>query len=159
MFCVEDINKGHLMRKIFLSIALLFTCSVSFVHAQFNWCPTCVVYANVDWATHDTIAGWGFECTSGGAVDRVDVWYRGDDGQFYPVPPPVGYTLLVNATYGVSIQRPDVHDAYAGACPNVTQDEGYQQYLATPIPAGPRDIWVVSWRGPLYTTQQFHLSQ
>src|SRR3990170_6765099 len=56
-----------------------------------NNCPKCGVVSYVDLPNDGAtateglyIAGWGFECESGAAADRVDVFYQGDDGVFVP---------------------------------------------------------------------------
>src|SRR5258708_26281246 len=60
-----------------------------------NWirgaCMLCGVDGSVDYAGPVSggvlVAGWGLECVSGQPVDRVDIWYQGDDGFFHGGPP------------------------------------------------------------------------
>lgn len=92
------------------------------------------------------LAGWGFECYTGAATDRVDVWYQGDDGNFVPVQTPGAATLYPG------LYRPDVRAAFAGACPNVTPWVGWHVYVHAPIPSGRRTLAINVWRGPYYQT-------
>ena len=111
-------------RRIALALVASWL-SIVALSAQIPWhpngCSTCRVYAWVD-APRDyvitvpgfgelsstlpivagawVIAGWGFECMSGRAIDRVDVAYSGDDGLFHPAP---WYLMRLD----VGVPRPD----------------------------------------------------
>lgn len=143
-----------------LIVALLvtFTCSTAAqIPGYPNGCAKCMVFGYVDAPADPAVvvavpvvsgewmvAGWGFECESGRAVDRVDVWYSDADGFFKPVP--WQRTRLVTG-----IARPDVVQAYQGYCQRVEGSTGYGLMIdAGAIPPGTRMIVINAWRGPYY---------
>lgn len=116
---------------------------------SFPGCPDCGVWSWVDYprdqrtvaASNFYVQGWGFECVSGRPIDRVDVYYQDYEGIYHPVKQPE-WALLHGA-----IGRPDVVAAFAGACPNVAANSGWQLRV-TGIPPGLRRVTIVVWRGP-----------
>lgn len=140
-------------------IVLLTTVASAQIPGYPNGCARCGVYGYVDTpAAPDTsiptvtgewvIAGWGFECESGDAVDRVDLWSSDDDGYFKPVP----YWLT---RLEPGIERPDVAAAFVSHCPRVSYRSGYGVYIqAGAVPAGTRVIIINAWRGPYYSQQR-----
>ena len=69
-----------------------------------NSCAKCGVISYVDVPSDGTavmqgalfLAGWGFECESGQAVDRVDVFYQADNGDSCP-PEALASTVTANS--------------------------------------------------------------
>lgn len=120
---------------------------------SFPGCKTCGVYSYVDLpapevtvsATNFVVAGWGFECFSGQAADRVDVFYQDYDGYWVPLLQPV--TAL---NYG-SVDRPDVQRAFKPFCPNVPGVTGWHMNVVN-APLGLRRFQFNVWRGPYYET-------
>lgn len=121
-----------------------------------NGCATCGVVAAIDVpalpigalpAVPSTflIAGWGFECESGAPVDRVDVFYSGDDGFFKAAP-----WWLLHLDF--IVPRPDVQAAFVVACPAVARETGWQLTVFDAVPRGVRVLRVNIWRGA-YMTQ------
>lgn len=122
-------------------------------------CPSCVVLGNIDWATHDMIAGWAFECTSGQVVNRVEAWYQTDDGGWVPAKVWRDRVSFVNEFTFVPIARPDVANIFIPWCPMVTANAGFHYYFAEPIPAGARSIYVTTWRGNIMRGQTFRVAE
>lgn len=133
-----------------------------------NWfrpsCPRCGVAGYVDYPksgatlTRDNIllAGWGFECVSGRAVNRVDVWYEVDDmpGSWLPLKQPWW------ALHPAAIDRPDVAAAYATVCPAVSRTSGWWLQITNPPPPGARRIMLKLfsgdvWRADIIRTYNF----
>lgn len=121
-----------------------------------NGCSTCAVYGWVDTPGDNTtldraqpyyIGGWGFQCYTGQPVDRVDVFYAGDDGFDHVV---LGSSIV---DYGY---RGDVNAAYSGTCPAVsTASVGFSAvFPVADIPAGTRLVKFNLWRGPYYEQRQ-----
>lgn len=101
----------------------------------FNW-PVPVISG--DWA----IGGWGFECQSGAAVDRVEAFYSDDSGFYQPLP-----WWLTRLTFGV--ERPDVAAAYRAKCPAVSSSTGFDLHIYPgALPIGTHVLLVNVWRGP-----------
>ena len=83
-----------------------------------NSCAKCGVISYVDVPSDGTavmqgalfLAGWGFECESGQAVDRVDVFYQSDNGDFVPAG---GAGVHGNGELYAGLYRPDVQAAFA----------------------------------------------
>ena len=150
-------NKALIATAFIIALGLASLASAQ-IPGYPNGCARCGTYAFVDSpATPDAkvpvatagdwiVAGWGFECESGQPVTRVELWYSGDDGFYKPVP------YWLTGLYA-GVYRPDVANAFRGACPKVTQYTGYGlQVLAGAVPVGTRALIVNAWRGP-YMTQ------
>lgn len=113
-------------------------------------CPTCRVISWVDIATPDLLAGWGFQCQSGQAVDRFDVYYIAADGRLH---------RAKDAWWITGLWRPDVANYFSGAgCPTVRVESGWHIYLPTPIPEDAISVSVVLWRGSLYETHTWRVN-
>lgn len=157
------------MRRVLLFVALLFV-APSLASAQVpdfpNGCDKCVVFAYADHLepadvpvvslTADwRIDGWGFECSGGAPIDRVDVWYwvaspRFAEGGAWE---PAGGTYAL--TYG---DRPDTRAAFRAHCPAMGSDVGFSAtYDPVRIPRGVHHIRLVFWRGPLKTHQHYRI--
>jgi hypothetical protein len=80
-------------------------------------------------------AGWVFRCDTGGFPDSISVAFFNRDTQQWYFP-----SWWVLNKY---VPRPDVRAAVAGACPNVTDYQGYHVYPVPP-PPGHWDMYV-SW--------------
>lgn len=149
------------MRKGFFAVVVLLTLATS-ANAQigtgkrgsFPGCPTCGVLSAIDTPTAASpsptvpsgafyIAGWGFECFSGAATNRVEVYYRNDDGEMV-----VAKTTLIKG-----LARMDVQRAFSGECV-VPWDSGFHLYFHTPLPRGQREIYINVWRGAYYETHR-----
>lgn len=122
-----------------------------------NGCARCGVISYVDLPSDSAtvlqgaiyIAGWGFECESGTAADRVDVFYQGDDGWYVPAG---GAGNHGNGDLYLGVARPDVQAAYAGYCPGVTGTSGWHFYFTQALPLGTRQLAINVWRGPYVQT-------
>lgn len=122
-----------------------------------NGCARCGITSFIDYpasnASADSgaiyLAGWGFECESGRAADRVDVFYRGNDGNFVPAG---GAGTHGNGALYWGIGRPDVQNAFRQHCPSVTANVGWHFYFTTPLPAGARELAINVWYGPYRQT-------
>jgi hypothetical protein len=103
--------------------------------------------ARVSRAAGFWIGGWGFECSGGGQVDRVDLWYQKDDGFWWTLPQP--HWSLYPGLF-----RPDVQAAFIGYCPNVPATTGWHLYVSNfgDLPDGTRNIAVKVWRSPYFET-------
>lgn len=138
------------MHRLLLLCALAATVALAQVPSYPTGCPRCGVISYVDLPqdgatvsqTSFYLAGWGFECESGRAAHRVDVFYEGDDGYFHP--------LVPQGTLYWGLSRPDVRNAYAAHCPNVPDTTGWHVYLTNPPPLGTRRITVNVWREPYF---------
>lgn len=113
-------------------------------------CPTCKVVSFVDGPDGATVSaasmaieGWGFECASGQAIDRVDVFFEDYDGYFHPL-------KQAEWTLHAGLYRPDVRDHWSAHCPNVSTNAGWRLTLSNPPPVGLRRIIVNVWRGGLF---------
>lgn len=119
-----------------------------------NGCSNCGVVGWIDIpkegttptvsATGFMIGGWGLECASGRATDRVDVYYSGDDGFDRPAKP----TRFTDYT----LPRPDVFRQFLPSCTQVTGTSGFQAYV-TGVPVGDRTLRINIWREALFITQ------
>lgn len=117
-------------------------------------CPTCGVHGYLDYPKTGAslmrstvlMAGWGFECVSGRAIDRIDVWYEPDDfpGAWLPLKQADGAARIA------AVNRPDVSAAYERACPNAPGNAGWWLLLTNPPPAGARRIMLKLWSGPYH---------
>ncbi len=118
-----------------------------------NWirgaCMLCGVDGSVDYAGPVSggvlVAGWGLECVSGQPVDRVDIWYQGDDGFFHGVP--------ASAQWLGAVGRPDAvnYMAWKGCPQGAHLYNGFHVFIATQhVPAGKRRVMVNLWRGPYF---------
>jgi hypothetical protein len=121
-----------------------------------NNCPRCGVISYVDFPSDGVaaaqelyIAGWGFECESGTAVDRVDVFYQGDDGVFVPAG---GSGAHGNGDLYGSLLRPDVRAAFGAHCPNLGANSGWHFYFTHNLPPGTRRLAINVWRGAYFQT-------
>ena len=146
------------MKKLVWALALVCSTAVPLsaqVPSVPSGCTKCGVYGYVDGPGDPvtavpivsggwTISGWGFECVSGIAVDRVDVFASNDDGTYTPIPPAAQHLYLGYA-------RPDVQQAYQGACPAVSGVSGFAVQLdAGAVPVGTRALVMNLWRGPYF---------
>jgi hypothetical protein len=109
-------------------------------------CQLCGVQSWVDIAAPAPggflVAGWGVECVSGRAANRVDVFYRGDDG--------FDHQILGDWQWLGVVERKDAQAYLLPMCPNATSLSGFHVYSQTPIPSGNRLITINVWRGPYY---------
>lgn len=123
-----------------------------------NACPLCRVFSYVDTPAANigvslplvgrsvTLDGWGLECTSGRAADRVEVFYSADDGFYKPVP---WYLTALDT----QIPRPDVAAAFVSLCPRVEAATGWHLTIQPgAIPAGIRVLRINVWRAPYFET-------
>lgn len=143
------------------SLVFAFLMTAATVNAQVPGyptpgCPTCsITYGYMDGLEPSNVpvasvnqtwivAGWGFNCYSGQVTDRIDVYYKGDDG-FYKKIPTIGF--LNNSVY-----RPDVAAVYAPFCPAVSSTTGVEIAVdASSVPVGVRDVAFVIWKGAFHT--------
>lgn len=147
----------RIIRVVVVVVALCVTAVL--VRAQVpgypNGCASCVVYSWIDnpaqgdvpsvrRSTDWIIGGWGFLCQSGGPVDRADVWYRADDGEWTPA---LG---TYEFYYG---PRPDVFGIFWPSCPALAYYEsGFSAVYRDTwrLPLGERDVMLYVWRGPYF---------
>lgn len=144
------------MRKLFLGVVVACALSSSLsAQAQYdpsNWfkpaCPTCRVEAAADWVgpvdtgggqIETVVAGWGFRCSDGLPVDRVEVWYEDQHGGGHAMPSELRYT---------GIARPDVtyYSGVIGCGP--AYNAGFGVVLQAPT-SGYRAVIINVWRGSL----------
>jgi hypothetical protein len=122
-----------------------------------NNCAKCGVISYVDIPSDGTgvlqgslyLAGWGFECESGQAVDRVDVFYQSDNGDFVPAG---GAGAHGNGALYASLVRPDVKAAFGAHCPNLGGTSGWHFYFTKSVPPGVRQLAINVWRGAYFQT-------
>lgn len=93
------------------------------------------------------VQGWGFGCSDGAPVDRVDIFVENAQHSDWWVPVPE----TPNTAAGSS-PRPDVEAVYAGLCPQVVgRWPGFTRWLDQPLPLGAHRFLFVLWRGPYHT--------
>lgn len=136
-------------RFLGLVTALLLAATLN-ASAQLLGCAQCYVISYIDAPADNAttvgpfyIAGWGFLCEGGAAIDRVEVWYQKDDGYFDYLPQPAGSLYA-------GLHRPDVQAAYQAHCPQVTSHSGFHLYMSNLPPAGTRVLALNVWRGSFY---------
>lgn len=144
------------MKRILFATLVALAISVTYTRAQ--GCPSCFVVSWIDAPGNgDTVSnsagwwigGWGFLCESGHPVERVDVYYRGDDGYFRPA----GATVLYSNLY-----RPDVINAFVAGCPNLYgKDVGWMAFPNGSVPPGFRELAINVWVGPYYQTHMRYI--
>jgi hypothetical protein len=159
------------MRRLAIAVIVLIVVALSFrgsaqVPGYPSGCAKCFVTGYNDFISDGAVAqptttlsrsnpngyytaGWGFQCDSGQPADRIDVFYRGDDGYFVPV----------SSALWANLPRWDVVAAYAQYCPSVSSQSGYQAYFnVAAIPAGERDLIINIWKAPYFAQAQTHVT-
>ena len=111
-------------------------------------CPKCGLRSSVDWIQNvplpegdrPVLAGWGFECVSGRAVDKVDAnaWDPAQ-GKYVPVRTELRWQ---------AIPRPDVLGSAPGC--TVPMDSGFGAVIVGALPAGATSLKIVVWAGQTY---------
>ncbi len=122
---------------------------------SFPGCPTCGVWSWVDYPAPlsqvstraFSLSGWGFECVSGQAVDRVDVFYQDYDGVNHPT------QLLPTSRYGFIHRWDVVLFGVSVDCGVVDLYSGWA-VTVTGVPPGLRLITINVWRGPYVETHE-----
>jgi hypothetical protein len=153
------------MKRILLTAAMAILLSAGAASAQDggstgfdpqNWfkqaCPSCGVRGYVDLPqpgativrSQMVISGWAFECVSGRAADRVQLFYEDESGTFRPL------KQDDSAFAPNSVFRPDVALAYAGVCAGVHQWTGWWMRVTDAPPAGARRVKFQMWSGPYH---------
>lgn len=115
-------------------------------------CPKCGMKAAIDWVQALTIdgtrlpviAGWGFECQSGRAADRVEAFaWDPARGVFVPVTTELRWP---------NIRREDVFNAKVSECSNAPADSGFGAAITGTLPEGSTMLQINVWRGPYHQT-------